>query len=246
MMGRTRNFRSDNTSYCDFLMVQPSSERRDNHERIAESLLLTWLTDAAPNIRGLRRVDESKHEHRLAMIHIAIPLEYKRIQLAQALGIDQLADDKKTPRVNLIASAAWNEPHSYIRVQAFIDADRSRRTLRLAIKRSGISNSVEYQDEVARSDLSIRFAAAEAPKLFPQSPASFDVHAETPDHRREPGERGQPSRNPGKLADGPPHFARGDGGFASSARNSVSAKDGVVGPEGSCLQANAILALRFA
>ena len=52
------------------------------------------------------------------MVHIAIPLEYRRKQLALALGIDQLADEQKTPRVNLIASAAWNEPHSYIRVRA--------------------------------------------------------------------------------------------------------------------------------
>ena len=292
---------------------------------------MTWLTHADPNIRGLRRVDESTHGHRLAMIHIAIPLEYRRAQLALALGIDQLADDKKTPRVNLIASAAWNEPHSYIRVQAdfivsrvlgaikerimrpieasghtiqiplahaqtlarsrpeerdensrlrssvtramalrnasiephqiqilthrvtgekwvrIIDVDRSRRTtLRLAIKRSGISNSVEYQDEVKGSDWSIRFAAAEAPKLFPRSPASFDVHAETPDHRREPGEGRQPSRKPGKLADGPPNFSRRDSGLTNSPRHSVSAQHDVVGPEDPRRQTNATLALKFA
>ena len=69
-----------------------------------------------------------------------------------------------------------------------IDVDRSERTtLRLAIKRSGISNSVEYQDEVECSDWSIRFAAAEAPKLFPRSPASFDVHAEHQTFAGNPG-----------------------------------------------------------
>ncbi len=281
-MGRTGNLRSDNPSYCEFLMAQPSSERRDNHERITESLLLTWLTHADPNIRGLRRVDESTHGHRLAMIHIAIPLEYRRALLAQALAIDQLADDKKTPRVNLIGSGSWNEPHSYIRVQAdfivsrvlgaikerimrpieasghtiqiplahaqtlarsrpverdensrlrssvtramalrnasiephqiqilthratgekwvrLIDVDRSRRTtLRLAIKRSGINNSVDYQDQVKGADWSIRFAAAEAPKLFPRSPASFDVHAEHQTLAGNPGKDVNHASNPG-------------------------------------------------
>ena len=118
MTSRTGNLRSDYTGYRDFLMTQPTSELGDKHERIEESLLLTWLTHADPNILGLRRVDERKRGHRLAMVHIAIPLEYKRKQLAEALGIDQLADEQKTPRVNLIASAAWNEPHSYIRVRA--------------------------------------------------------------------------------------------------------------------------------
>ncbi len=263
MMGRVGNLRSDNTGYCDFLMARPTSVLGYKHERIAEALLLTWLTHVDPNILGLRRVDERARGHRLAMVHIAIPLEYKRTQLAQALGIDQLADEKKTPRVNLIASAAWNEPHSYVRVQAdfiisrvlgaikerimrpneasrhtiqipldhaqtlarsrpdqrdensrlrssvrqamalrnasiephqiqimthratgekwvrIIDVDRSHRTtLRLAIKRAGISTSVEYKDEVEGSDWSIRFAAAEVSKLFPPPPDSFDVHAE--------------------------------------------------------------------
>ena len=112
MTNRTGDLRPDYTGYRDFLMAQPTRDLEDKHERIAESLLLTWLTHADPNILGLRRVDESKHRQKLAMVHIAIPLDYKRKQLAQALGIDQLADERKTPRVNLIASSAWNQPQS--------------------------------------------------------------------------------------------------------------------------------------
>ena len=263
MTARTGDLRPDYTGYRDFLVAQPTSELGNKHERIAESLLLTWLTHADPSILGLRRVDEIKHGQKLAMVHIAIPLDYKRKQLAQALGIDQLADEQKTPRVNLIASSASNQPHSYIRVRAdfivsqvlgsiedrimrpseasghtiqiplanvqslarprpdhsdensrlrsdvkqamamknvliepnqiqilthratgekwvrIINVDRSRRTtLRLAIKRAGINTSLEFKDEVDGSDWSIRFAAAEASKLVPQSSDSFDVHSD--------------------------------------------------------------------
>ncbi len=90
----------------------------DKRERIAEWLLLIWLRHSDPNILGLRRVDEEKNGRPLAMVHIAIPLEYRRIQLAQRLGINQLEDERKTPRVNLMARARWAKPHSYIRVHA--------------------------------------------------------------------------------------------------------------------------------
>ena len=136
IMGRTGSLRSDNAAYCDFLTPHARSELGDGHERIAESLLLTWLAHADPNILGLRRVDESTRGHRLAMVHIAIPLHYKRAQLAQALGIDQLADEKKTPRVNLTASAAWNEPHSYIRIEADFIASRVLRAIKEQFMRS--------------------------------------------------------------------------------------------------------------
>ncbi len=164
MTGRTGNLRSDNTGYRDFLMAQPTRELGDNHERIAESLLLTWLAHADPNILGLRRVDETKRGQRLAMVHIAIPLDYKREQLAEALGIDQLADKQTTPRVNLIASAAWNQPHSYIRVRADFIVSQVLGAIKERIMRPG---------EVSRHTIQI-------PQANVQSPARS-----RPDHRDE-------------------------------------------------------------
>ena len=99
-------------------MAAPPSVLEDKRERIAEWLLLIWLRHSDPNILGLRRVDEEKNGCLLAMVHIAIPLEYRRKQLAWMLGISQLEDERKTPRVNLTASARWDKPHSYIRVRA--------------------------------------------------------------------------------------------------------------------------------
>ena len=52
------------------------------------------------------------------MIHIAIPLQYRRKQLARALGIEQLAIEQFGRRVNLSATEGWSGPLSYIRVPA--------------------------------------------------------------------------------------------------------------------------------
>ena len=120
MTNRTGDLRPDYTGYRDFLMAQPTRDLGDKHERIAESLLLNWLTHADPNILGLRESTRASTGEKLAMVHIAIPLDYSRAKPAAqgALGINQLADEQKTPRVNLIASSASNQPHSYIRVRA--------------------------------------------------------------------------------------------------------------------------------
>jgi hypothetical protein len=99
-------------------MAEPPATREGKRERIAEWILLSWLRHFDPNILGLRRVDENKDGRPLRIVHIAIPLDYRRKQLAQTLGISRLADERKTPRANLIASAGWNKPHSYIRVPA--------------------------------------------------------------------------------------------------------------------------------
>ena len=79
-----------------------------------------------------------------------------------------------------------------------IDVDRSRRTtLRLAIKRAGISTSLEFKDEVEGSDWSIRFTAAEASKLVPQSPDSFDVHIDHQTFAGNPGKNVEHASNVG-------------------------------------------------
>jgi hypothetical protein len=118
MTGRMGNLRAIDTSNFDFLRTHYPSEPGEKPERIAERLLLSWLKHFDPNILGLRRVDEGESGRRVAMIHIAIPQEYSRNQLAQALGINEFADKQTTLRFNVNASAGWNEPHSYISVPA--------------------------------------------------------------------------------------------------------------------------------
>ncbi len=86
MTNRTGDLRPDYTGHRDFLMAQPTRDLGDKHERIAESLLLNWPTHADPNILGLRRVDESKHGQKLAMVHIAIPLDYNVMKLKALTG----------------------------------------------------------------------------------------------------------------------------------------------------------------
>jgi hypothetical protein len=118
MRSRTGDLRPDNRGYPEFIMAALPSVLEDKRERIAEWLLLIWLKNLDRNILGLRRADEENNGRPLPMVHIAIPLEYRRKQLAQTLGISQLEDERKTPRVNLVASARWNKPHSYVRVPA--------------------------------------------------------------------------------------------------------------------------------
>jgi hypothetical protein len=114
MTGRTGSLRSDRARHPSFIRAQPSSKLEDAGDRIAEWLLLIWLKDSDSNILGLRTVDQGESGRPSPIIHIAIPLGYKRKQLAQRLGIDRLADEKVTPRVNLKASAGWDHPHSYV------------------------------------------------------------------------------------------------------------------------------------
>jgi hypothetical protein len=162
MTGRTGNLRRDNRGYPNFIMTAPPSVLEDKRERIAEWLLLIWLRHSDPNILGLRRVDEEKNGRPLPMVHIAIRLEYRRKQLAQRLGIRQLEDERKTPRVNLAASARWDKPHSYIRVPAaFI-----------------VSQVFDAMKERLMRPIEIRFETIHAPRGHDQS-----LERSLPNHR---------------------------------------------------------------
>jgi hypothetical protein len=112
--------RQDSPNYPAFQMVPRPSESPQRTVRIAEWVLATWMSRLDSNILGIRRVDEERNGQVVPMIHIAIPLGYQRRQLAQTLAVPQLEDEQNTPRVNLIASAGFDEPHSFIRVPAEI------------------------------------------------------------------------------------------------------------------------------
>jgi hypothetical protein len=150
MTARTGNLRSDNKGYPNFIMAAPPSVLEDKRARIAEWLLLIWLKHSDHHILGLRRVDEEKNGRPLAMIHIAIPLEYRRKQLAQMLGISEFEDERKTPRVNLMASARWNKPHSYIRDRADFIVSRVLGTIKERIVRPGEASGHTIQIPLAQ------------------------------------------------------------------------------------------------
>jgi hypothetical protein len=180
MTARTGNLRSDNKGYPNFIMAAPPSVLEDKRERIAEWLLLIWLRHSDPNILGLRRVDEEKDGRPLAMVHIAIPLEYRRKQLAWMLGISQLEDERKTPRVNLMASARWNKPHSYIRVHAaFI-----------------VSQALGAIKELLMRPSETRYQTIQAPQGHDQSlPQSVPNHRDDNSRLRSAVEEGLAKRN---------------------------------------------------
>jgi hypothetical protein len=180
MTARTGNLRSDNKGYPNFIMAAPPSVLDDKRERIAEWLLLIWLRHSDPNILGLRRVDEEKNGRPLAMVHIAIPLEYRRKQLAWMLGISQLEDERKTPRVNLMASARWNKPHSYIRVHAaFI-----------------VSQGLDAIKELLMRPSETRYQTIQAPPGHDQSlPQSVPNHRDDNSRLRSAVEEGLAKRN---------------------------------------------------
>ena len=79
------------------------------------------------------------------MIHIAIPLGYQRRQLAQTLAVPQLEDEQSAPRVNLIASAGFDEPHSFIRVPAEVLLDKLSNFMRESISTPGEINDQTLQ-----------------------------------------------------------------------------------------------------
>ena len=120
--------RLDSPSYPAFLMVHRPLDAAEKKRRITEWVLAIWLNELDPNILGIRRADEERDGEILSMIHIAIPLAYQRKQLARTLALGQIDDDQSTPRVNLISSAGFEKPHSFIRVPAedilskFVDA----------------------------------------------------------------------------------------------------------------------------
>ncbi len=80
--------------------------------------MAVWMNQRDPNVLGVRRVVDEKNGEALVLVHIAIPLEYQRKQLARTLAFAQIEDGQSTPRVNLISSAGFDHPHSFIRVPA--------------------------------------------------------------------------------------------------------------------------------
>jgi hypothetical protein len=118
MTGDNRSRHSHNEGFPEFVKAEPCSERGDDGERAAERLLLSCLKQSDPHILGLRKVDEEKNGRALPVVHIAIPLNYSRRQLAQALGIGQLEDKKRAQRFNVMVSTGREKPLSYVRVPA--------------------------------------------------------------------------------------------------------------------------------
>ncbi len=112
--------RVDGAHAPSFLMIRRPPSPEERRERMAEWLLAVWMNLLDPNVMGIRRVDDERIGDGVPMVHIAIPLDYRRKQLAGTLAIAQIEDEQSTPRVNLLASAGSDEPHSFIRVPAEI------------------------------------------------------------------------------------------------------------------------------
>ncbi|MGO9466574.1 MAG: hypothetical protein ACLQVF_20730 [Isosphaeraceae bacterium] len=110
--------RADNPHYPSFVMVDPPPEPEHRKGRVAEWVMAVWMNQVDPNVLGVRRVVDEKNGEALVLVHIAIPLEYQRKQLARTLALAQIEDGQSTPRVNLISSAGFDHPHSFIRVPA--------------------------------------------------------------------------------------------------------------------------------
>jgi len=99
-------------------MVDQPPEAEQRKRRVAEWVMAIWINHLDSNVLGVRRVVEEKNGETLILVHIAIPLEYQRKQLARTLSLPQIEDGQITPRVNLICSAGCDQPHSFIRVPA--------------------------------------------------------------------------------------------------------------------------------
>jgi hypothetical protein len=110
--------RHDSAHAPPFLMVRRPPSSQEIKDRLAEWILSVWMNQLDPNVMGIRRVDDDKNGNGVPTVHIAIPLGYRRKQLAQTLSISQIEDEQTAPRVNLISSAGSDEAHSYIRVPA--------------------------------------------------------------------------------------------------------------------------------
>lgn len=108
--------RLDNTSYPAFLMIRQPPPLAEAQRRAVEWILATWMCMLDSNVLGVRRVKDERNGRVIRMMHIAIPLEYQRRQLAKTLGLSQIEDELATPRVNLGGSKGFNEPHSFIRI----------------------------------------------------------------------------------------------------------------------------------
>jgi len=91
---------------------------------MAEWVLATWMNYLDPNILGIRQVEEEKSGGHVSMLHIAIPLEYRRRELAFALGIGQIEDGQHASRINLISSPGHDQSHSYVRIPSEVVVSR--------------------------------------------------------------------------------------------------------------------------
>jgi hypothetical protein len=118
MVAITAILRQDKVTYPAFLMTHLRQEPFAGGGRVAEWVLASWMNYLDPNILGIRLVEEENSGRRraLSMMHIAIPLQYKRSALAYALGIEAVEDSRHTTRVNVMSSLGFDQPHSYIRV----------------------------------------------------------------------------------------------------------------------------------
>lgn len=108
--------RLDHPDYPPFLMIQKPPQLAEAQGRALEWILANWMCMLDCNVLGVRRLKEDRAGRIVRIVHIAIPLEYQRRQLARTLGIRQIEDDLATPRVDLGGSQGFHEPHSFIRV----------------------------------------------------------------------------------------------------------------------------------
>jgi hypothetical protein len=99
-------------------MPELAGEADPYKDRATECLLAFWMKLLDPNVMGVRCLSEDLGGSVTAVIHVAIPLGYGRKELSEKLGIKELSQSEESPRVNLSSSAAFDEPHSYIRVMA--------------------------------------------------------------------------------------------------------------------------------
>jgi hypothetical protein len=130
MMEKSKTqLRHDNAHSPTFLMIGRPPSPDERRERLAEWILAVWMNLLDPNVMGVRRVDDEKNGDGVPMVHIAIPLDYRRKQLAVTLSIAQIEDDHFTPRINLISSAGTDEPHSFIRVPAEVIFSKFRSSI---------------------------------------------------------------------------------------------------------------------
>jgi hypothetical protein len=124
MVTMTGPLRQDKAEYPAFVLTYVSQDSLAKGERRTERALATWMSSRDPKILGIRRVEEEKDGRTLSMIHIAVPLEYKRIDLARSLGLDQIEDVQNLTRINLISSLGLDRPHSYVRIRAEVVVSR--------------------------------------------------------------------------------------------------------------------------
>lgn len=140
MSGSQSYLRVDNPGYPAFLMVQRPPPLEEAQRRSVEWILATWMCLLDSNVLGVRAVKEQREGRLVRLIHIAIPLEYQRRQLARTLDIHQIEDELATPRVNLGGSLGFKEPHSFIRVPLRAVMKRFNAYIRSSVRSDDISD----------------------------------------------------------------------------------------------------------